>query len=555
MKTTGRALTCASAVSCAVVLLLGSCGGGGGGGGGSPPPGIISFSTNAISFTAAGPFAAAPPTQTITGTVSGVTSGTLYLKIVANNAVASGSSGFFTVGDVTISGFSGQASVFPAIPSSIDAGTFKGSITVTACLNDPSCQTGQLSGSPETIAVSYDIASGVNGNTVTPHIVAANSPGEVILRGSGFTGSTSVSFGTTAATAVSIVSDSEIHASYPALPAGMYSVTVGSSSVSYSATLIAVSPPAFTATTISYPLGAGLSYPQTAELEYDAQRAALFVLLPGGVSTNATLLRYAFDGNSWGSPTQISVAGLVQVHLSPDGLHLLALTAPDAAHTSMVELDPVTLSQVSVTTVSNPSSMDIACGFALANDGNAVVGNADSFGFAFGTFNHVFTPLADGGGCDPVASGNGAVVARNISMFVASSETVADGGPQTGTGTTVDLAGDKFATAGVLENGSGQSLGIVGGIFGQLMNSAGTRLYGVTPDPVSFQPTLVTFDLTATPVGSPYPEFPELGAPVTLPGCALGTCPEAFYSLATTPDGATLFIAGPNYVVVQPVSP
>jgi hypothetical protein len=166
-----------------------------------------------------------------------VTTGTVYFKIVANNAIANSPNGLFTITDLVIAGFSGQASVVPAIPSSIGAGSFNGSITVTACLNDPSCQTGQITVSPQTIAINYDIASGVDGSTITPRAVPANSSGTVILRGAGFTGVTSLSFGSTAATSMTVVSDSEIDAAYPALPAGTYSVTLSPGSTSYAASL------------------------------------------------------------------------------------------------------------------------------------------------------------------------------------------------------------------------------------------------------------------------------------------------------------------------------
>lgn len=556
MKTGSRNLTRRSLLGCVVILLTSSCGGGGGGGGSTAPPMTLTLSTNAVTFKAAGPYAVAPATQTITGTVTGVTTGTVYFKIVANNAVANSPNGLFSITNLLITGFQGQADVVPAIPSSIGAGSFNGTITVTACLNDPSCQTGQITVSPQSIAINYNIASGVDGSTITPHAVPTNTPGTVILRGSGFTGTTGVSFGSTAATSMTVVNDSEIDAVYPALPAGTYPVNLSPSSTSYAASLVAVSPPAFTATAIAYPSSVTPNTQEPAVLEYDAPRSALFVLIPGGVSTSTTLLRYAYDGSAWGSPIQISMPNLVQVHLSPDGTHLLALIAPDGGHTSMAELDPVTLAQTNITTVADfYTQLDPPCGFALANDGNAIVGTASDFGFAFGTNSRVFTPFSAGGGCDPVASGNGAVVARNNSTFLASSETVANAGPQTSTDTTADFSGDKFATAGVVENQSGQVLGIAPGLYGQLVNSAGTRLYGVTPDPISFQPTLVTFDLTATPSGSPDPQFPQVGTPITLPGCAVGTCPETFYTLATTPDGATIFVAAPTYVVVQPISP
>lgn len=115
----------------------------------------------------------------------------------------------------------------------------------------------QLAGSPVTIPVSYSIGSGVDGDTVTPRVVAAGAAGTVILRGSGFTGATDVSFGSEAATSITVVSDSEIDASYPVLPAGTYPVTINSGSISDTASLVAASSPAFTATSITYPAGVG----------------------------------------------------------------------------------------------------------------------------------------------------------------------------------------------------------------------------------------------------------------------------------------------------------
>lgn len=529
--------------------ILTGCGGGSSSSGSTGSQGSVSFSTNTVSFKATGPFAQAPAAQTITGTASGVTSGTIYVTVQVNSP-----NSLFTVSDLTIVNHSGQVTVTPAVPSSLSVGSFSGSITINVCLNDPKCNTGQLSGSPQTIPVKYDIASGVDGNVVTPRVVAANAVGTVILRGAGFTGATSVNFGSTAASSLTVVSDSEIDASYPALAAGTYPVTINSGSISFSASMLAVSPPAFTATAIPYPADVAQTFPSPpAGIEYDAQRSALFLLIAGGTSTNPTLVRYAFDGSAWGSPTEVSIAGLVQIRLSADGSHLLALVAADTAHTSMLELDPVTMAQTNITTTSNPET-EYACGFALANDGNAIVTPQFTYGFAFGTFSRVFTPMSDGGNCPPVASGNGAIVAMNTAAYIASTGLIAHPGAQTGTGATADLAGDKFLYSGTVQTQNGELLGDVLGLFGQIINSPGTRVYGVTPDPTTGVPTLITFDLTAPPSGNP-PLFPQVGTPITLPNnCSASGCPQGFYLLATTPDGSVIFIAGPDGVVVQPIS-
>lgn len=553
-KTVSRKLFHGIAPLCAAVFLS-SCGGGGSisgggnnsGGGNGSNSGAISFSASPISFKAAGPFAQAPATQTVTGTVTGLTSsGTLYITVVANNP-----NSFFTVTNATISGNSGQVGVIPAVPVGLQPGSYKGSITVKACLNDPTCATGQLSGSPQTIQVSYENGTGVDGDTVTPRVVPANATGTVILRGGGFTGATSVSFGGVAATSMTIASNTEIHASYPALAAGTYPVTINAGGIAYTASLVAVSPPAFTQTLLAYPAGVGAQGPLG--IEYDAQRTALLIALPGTTSTNNelnyTLLRYAFDRNTntWGSPTQITLQGLGQIHLSPDGSHLLALTQ-SGVQTIMVELDPVTLAQTDATILYFTYNV---AGFALANDGNALVvlSSGAQFGdsFAFGTFSRVFSPMSGTGIGLPVASGNGAIVELGSAEFVASNEMIATSGAHTSGGSTADLAGDLFLNGSNVENPTGQILADVSTAF-NAVNWAGTRAFGYTPNVSSCAPTLSTFDLTATPSGG---QYPIIGAPISLPH----SCDNGPDLLAVTPDGSTVFIAGSTGVYVQPVTP
>jgi hypothetical protein len=539
MKTTGRRLAYGF-LFCWGALLTSSCGGGGGDGSSAPPPsGTITFSTNAISFTAAAPYARTPVTQTLSGTVTGLTaSGTIYILVVANNPNA-----FFTPSSVTIIGNSGQLNVIPAAPSTLKAGSFHGSITVTACLNDPSCHTGQLAGSPQTISVSYDIASAVDGNTVTPRVVTAATAGNVILRGAGFTGATSVSFGSVAATSLTVVNDSEIDAAYPALPAGTYPVTINSGSITYTASLVAVSPPGFTQALIPTG-GAG-------PMEYDAERMALFVVI-AGPDVSDTLLRYAYDGHAWGPPTQISMVNLVEVHLSPDGTRLL-VWAENNSQTGVVELDPVTLAQTRYTAYPN-GLYGLYCGFTLANDGNAIIGLEDGGAAVFGTSSRTFTPMPDGG-CVGVASGNGAMVAMTGAVeYIASSETVTRPGPAGPGVWTSDFAGDKFAIGPQIQDKTGQILGYYPSAnYNGVINPAGTRVYQYNPDTVNCAPTLSVFDLTAAPSGSPNPQFPALGSAIALPSvCHAATFGER---LAITPDGTTVFIGTPDGVIVQPVSP
>lgn len=555
---------------CCVAVLLGSCGGGGGGSAAAPPPppppATLTLSTSKVTFTAAGPFAVAPPTQTITGTVTGLTSsGTLYITVTANNP-----SGFFTVSNVMLQpGNSGQVSVIPVAAPTLQVGKYQGTITVNACLNDSTCQTGQLAGSPQTIPVEYDIGSGVDGDTVTPQVVTAGTSGTVILRGAGFTGATSVSFGSVAATSITVVNDTEIDASYPALPAGTYPVSIDGGSISDTASLVAVSSPAFTQTVLPYPSSLVGEY--ASEIFYDPQRMAVFVLFQTGnqpiTPSNSTLLRYSFDGSAWGAPTQVSITNLEAVRVSPDGSHLLALVSPDVQHVSMLELDPVTLAQTNATTVASPSNGNVACGMAVANDGNALVTfqtGPGVVGLAFGTFSRIFTGIDDDGnqvsgdaqGCFPAASGNGAIVQLggllNGHEFLTSNEMPTDTGTATSAGATSDFTGDTFQNGPQILNQVGQVSAFVPTVS-NVINAAGTRVYGYTPDTTSCAPSLTTFDLTATPVNIQYnpwsPQYPALGSPIALPN----DCNNQQYLLTLTPDQATVFIARDDGVVVQPL--
>src|SRR5207245_3340972 len=106
----------------AVVTILGFLSiiatGGGGGGGGSGGP-TFSLSTNTLTFSAANQNAATPASQTITATVSGGGSGTLYIIITPIGPAVS------SITNVVITPpSSGHATVNPAFPASMGLGTF-----------------------------------------------------------------------------------------------------------------------------------------------------------------------------------------------------------------------------------------------------------------------------------------------------------------------------------------------------------------------------------------------------------------------------------------------
>jgi hypothetical protein len=345
--------------------------GGGGGGGSTPPPVTFSLSTNTVSFATAAPDYGTPAPTTVTATVTGPASGTLYI------IVSLGNPSLVTVSNFAVtSNTSGQATITPVDASTLSAGTYTEALTVTACLNDSTCHTGQLQGSPQTITVNYAVAgvasnpsslsysignvptaanlsqtlsvtgtpvqtwtastnapwltlspttgstsaaqtvtaaldqtqiSTLDGGTYTgtvtltptaglpltlpvsltiartqvnfvaPQVIPANTAVNVIIRGENFSSimPTGVNFNSTAASSFTVVSNTEIHATTAAMPAGNYVVHIANaqgvdrtnaqltvtSAIPYTAGVLAYSPP------LGFPNG----------FIYDAARQSLLV--------------------------------------------------------------------------------------------------------------------------------------------------------------------------------------------------------------------------------------------------------------------------------------
>jgi hypothetical protein len=177
--------------------------------------------------------------------------------------------------------------------------------------------------------------------------------------------------------------------------------------------------------------------------------------------------------------------------------------------------------------------------------------------YAFGTSSRTWTALYDDQGEQVLpegafASGDGSeVMMLPYDEYVSSSGIVQKLGTLSNSVrsmTSADLTGSEFAGGSVVLGPDGQQLGQVPDAAGMVMNAAGTRLYAVLA--TDAQPELHTYDLTAAPSNGFYP---ELGTPITLAG---NTGDLGFAQpLAITPDGGTVFIAGPNGIAVQPVSP
>jgi hypothetical protein len=445
-------------------------------------------------------------------------------------------------------------------------------MTIRACLNDSTCATGQLRGSPQTLNVTYTIGSSVRGDSVMPHAVPANESGTVVIRAQSLRSVTDVRFGTIPASAVTVVSDTEVHADYPALPAGTYAVSLNSGAVAFNGSVEAVGPVTYATQTLALPETPSL----LSFVRYDAKRRALLVggyFFPSQSSSTNKLWRYTFNNGTW-SAASIPIAGLRDAVLSPDGSRILALT-----NAGVVELAPDGLT--SLRTVSPPAEVT-AQGFVLsqiaaANDGHAIITSRSEtissigpiyyYAISAGTFAPTTREIvgipalaasADGSrvfltqssisppqpilddiasvgvfaptyplAAQPVATGNSA------SRFIAYN-----------TGTAVVFANDYRN-----QNGDVGALGTIPATQGQgirkiIVNPAATRAFVLRLDN-----TLHSYALDQNPVNG---QYPEVGAGITVtppapPGSVLHT--------AVTPDGGTLFFAGIDGVLIVPALP
>lgn len=661
-----------------VVLCLAACGGGGdggSGGGGGPPPPTLSVSPTSLTFLANGPNDATPAAQAVTGTVTNVSSGTLYVTIVGSGqAISSISTVMIT------SNTSGQSFVSVPAPASLGIGTYTGSIKVTACLNDPNCATGMLMGSPQTISVSYSVAgvktsaaslaytvtntpqpsdltsqmtvttypsqnwtattsaawlavtaSGKSGDVlnanlvqaaldalddgtysstihvvpasnghpldipvtitvkrtevdyVSPYVAYVGSSGNVIIRGqefsqlSGPSALQNVLFGTTPAVSYTVVSSTEIHATYPAtLAVGRYPVVLQSSftGTHQLANLVVVAPPAFSAALIQYP---DSSPKQPTALFYDAERQALAVSA-WYTSTGATsVLRFAYSGGSWQSPTSASLPNSFALALSADGADWIAGTNEKVSN-----LDPQSLAVLATTPINQfyDGGLQSVFDAAVTNDGTVAVTtfisgncgsaltfyNARKLSNTFPAYSFCRARVGVSGDGSRLVVIDGGTDANSDAVYVA--DTTA--GTLTATGLqeitnfdpVLDRSGDRIAVN--LDFGGILHWEIYDGSFNDLGSlPTSTLVMKLSPDghkayAYDQSGLLLTYDLTATPVAG---VFPQTGTGITLAGSPgapgvlgidIGSNAQPLY-MAITPDGKTVFIAGTDALVVQPV--
>jgi hypothetical protein len=553
-------------------LSLVACGGGGSGSSDTtPPPGsgvTFSVNTKSLQFTATGANDATPAPQTITATVTGNPTGTLYVLVNATGDAVS------QVGNISISGNSGQGSVSVKPPSLVGIGSHTSTITIRACLNDQTCATGELSGSPQVVNVAYTVNAAQVADTVMPHTLAAGIGGQVVLRGHGLMGVTSVAFGSTLATSLSVVSDSELHVNYPStLPAGTYSVSLNGGAIAFSGTVAVVATPAFSAQTLTFPEQPA----RLLEMVYDAERNALFVAAGFSQSGNNKLWRYTYSGGGWSaSPQVIPIPDLRDITFSADHSRLLVTTS-----FTLTEYDAANPAAGALKTLASiPSGSSVGTPFfkmlALSNDGNIIInsgqisvsGDLNAYLYSpttgtvapFANFSALLYSLGDGNVSTIRASADGShVFGINGGTFPFSKALIYTAATQVFTQVpftadagyeqraALDSSANKVAvytnTGMNVYDSSNKLLGSISITpLVLVINPQGTRAYAFT-----FDRFLIAYDLTSATGGS---ALAQVGASVSQ---QLPTANEAAVILsAISPDGATIFLASDAGIAVVP---
>lgn len=520
---------------------------------------MFSVAPSTLTFLADSPQAATPVGQVVAGTVTGNLSGTLYIVVVVTGEAVANVSDFVITNDT-----SGQGTVTVNPPSMLGSGTFESVITVRACIDDPTCNTGEIAGSPRTVNVTYTIASQTQGDVVAPRTAIESVPGEVILRGNGLDAVTSAALDATAGI-VTNISETEIHVDYPALAAGSYAISLNGSAIPFSGTLEVVTAPSYSATILDYPEPLASGALKT--LVYDDASRALFAAVTYAQTGSNEVLRYAHNGAVWSSPARAVVPELRAIALSADGANILAIS-----DNAMTELDAETLNLTGTyagpfTTpfeMSNYLTRDLV----VANDGNAIVttdvnGSGYTDIYFYSPISHVFTmasPVDSLYRGTPNVSLDGSRVVLmqgfltpppEVRQYIASTGQFA--------ATPVDLNQGYAALSGNAERiviAGGSGIGAPSTVYDAAYTALGT--VGPNARAVAVSATgerayvfdangeLLTFDLTVDPAGGDYTEIDAVALDPAVD-------PADQVELLVTQDGGTTFLAGSARILVQPV--
>jgi hypothetical protein len=511
-------------------------------------------------MSAASPNTPITPGPFVKGTVTGNVTGTLYINVViAGPAVKA-------VGDFTIAAGSnsGTAEIIPQDAWGLGVGNFASTLTVHACQGDQTCKTGELIGSPQVVNVSYTIGSSitsVTSLTVSPFEVASGTSGDIVLRSGGWGAiapATSLSIGSNAALAFTHPDANTFTLTYPALAAGPYPVKTNNGDLLGNLTVVDI--PVFSAATLSYPSIPG----EIADVLYDPDNQALIVTTRNTDSSTNQLLSYAYSNGAWSPPVTTAWSGL---------RHAVPMVSDwvNPSYALMIVADTyISYYLAAGTTLQSTFAPEIFTGGAYSNAGYYLLTleTPASSGVQLATFGGpgslpfgiVFpTPASAGAFPQPTIAGSadGSLIVvlaasgatAKIAAYDSTHELLSDTAAvfnHNGTGRVPAL--DRRATRIVVSNDAATnvydaSFNVLGALpattQAYVVNSNGTRVY--TYDGT---PQILTFDVSSTANGSAYT---PLGPPVPVP--PVGGSPRMSISL----DDRTVFVAGTNQVVVQPV--
>ena len=403
-------------------------------------------------------------------------------------------------------------------------------------------------------------------NFVSPYVATASVGGNVIIRGYGFSGATSVDFNGTPASAFTVVSDTEIRATHPVLAAGSYAVNVGNAGgpLPTRANLVVTNPPAYAATALARPSTPG----NAVNLIYDAERGALYLVDPA----NSRIERYSFSAGSWSAADVHGFpgGGADSIALAPDGSQLILTFGNNA----------------SVSASSLPFFTGVCCGLsvdlgasahlnriAFANDGGGVASafspNTTISAVRYDLLNQYISAVST-----PAALTNRLVVAsadRNT-LILPTFEPLAPAfakpvfvyDASSGAVTQTNISSTQTEHASISRNGSRAIL-----VSSELSPSQATTVYSYASGVFTAMGTLPTglTGFVISPDGST--AYAYFGATTSVRKFDLNT-PDGsggfvqtgtvgvaspgtlFNEMTISPDGGTLFLAGNQSVVILP---
>jgi hypothetical protein len=502
----------------------------------------IDVSTNELLFAAAGPAADAPAAQNITATFG---EGVVHLAVINNST---------NVADVTsvISGQSAEITVTPVAPSELGSGIFATALAVTGYFcSDADC-TSLAAGNTQTVNVRYQISPVIE--RIAPYVATAGVSDSAVVRGIGFSSFApqGVRFGDTAATEFTVVNDTELRVTYPALAAGTYEIQIDipdhEGDLESTASLLVLEPTDYAAQTLTY----SGSVSAVNRVIYDAERSALLI------ATDAAVLRYPSEGGVWGTPTSATVGGLRDISLTMNGSRLLTV-----ASGSVIPTDPVTLAGgTAIAPASALASGVFLKSIAVLNDERAIITtgrneNNSSSLYLYAPTQTTLTQVNQQlNNATPAVSANGtsaifvqghSSASNNLPVYLFTTgngqfEVTAASIHQNTVVPAVDRSGSRAVLNGTQVRGTGFAL------FGTLpsstaavaLKSNGTRAYAYDPTAGG----IVTYNTSADNDEDPYP---AVGTTTPIAGD-----PGSGVKMTISPDGRTLFLAGSARIVVQP---